>query len=249
MQDKKYGKASYADAFAGKVVFVSGGSSGINLSIAQAFARAGAKVAVISRSAEKVAAAAKTMTDEGHEAFGIAADVRDYQAVEEALRLTASRFGDIDVVVAGAAGNFVAAALDMSANGFKTVVDIDLIGTFKGDAQEFITWAFQLFAQSSGKQHLLGQSVIEVKGDRASAETYFLFFLEKGRAPLPNEVHALAGRYVDTLERRDGEWKIAHRVVVVDWSTVWHSDERFWEVEKFVAGEFYPNDQIYKSLL
>lgn len=117
-------------ALAGKVAFVAGASSGINLGIAQHYARCGAKVAVISRSPEKIAAAAKTITDEGYEAIGIAADVRDYEAVERALKETAERFGPIDIVVSGAAGNFVAPALGMSANGFKTVVDIDLIGTF-----------------------------------------------------------------------------------------------------------------------
>ncbi|MDQ0464286.1 NAD(P)-dependent dehydrogenase (short-subunit alcohol dehydrogenase family) [Caulobacter ginsengisoli] len=115
---------------AGKTVFVAGGSSGINLGIAQHFARAGAKLALISRSEDKIAAAAKTITDEGFEAIGMAADVRDYAAVEGALRQAHDRFGDIDVVISGAAGNFVAPALGMSANGFKTVVDIDLIGTF-----------------------------------------------------------------------------------------------------------------------
>lgn len=117
-------------ALAGKVVFIAGASSGINLGIAQHFARNGAKVAIISRSAEKIEAAAKTMTDEGHDAIGMAADVRDYQAVEDALRKTHERYGEIDIVISGAAGNFVAPALGMSANGFKTVVDIDLIGTF-----------------------------------------------------------------------------------------------------------------------
>ena len=114
----------------GKVAFVAGGSSGINLGIAQHFARHGAKVALISRSADKIAAAAKSITDDGGEALGLAADVRDYAAVEAALRETAERFGKIDIVLSGAAGNFVAPALGMSANGFKTVVDIDLIGTF-----------------------------------------------------------------------------------------------------------------------
>jgi NAD(P)-dependent dehydrogenase (short-subunit alcohol dehydrogenase family) len=117
-------------ALAGKVAFVAGGSSGINLGIAQHFARAGAKVALISRSAEKIAAAAKTIADEGFEAVGLAADVRDYAAVEAALAEAVQRLGKIDVVLSGAAGNFVAPALGMSANGFKTVVDIDLIGTF-----------------------------------------------------------------------------------------------------------------------
>jgi NAD(P)-dependent dehydrogenase (short-subunit alcohol dehydrogenase family) len=115
---------------AGKTAFVAGASSGINLGVAQAFARAGAKVVLISRSAEKIEAAAKTITDEGFDAAGLAADVRDYAAVEAAMAQAAERFGKFDIVLSGAAGNFVAPALGMSANGFKTVVDIDLIGTF-----------------------------------------------------------------------------------------------------------------------
>lgn len=115
---------------AGKVAFVAGASSGINLGIAQRLAEQGAKVAIISRSADKIAAAAKTITDAGHTALGIAADVRDYAAVEAALAETVKQFGKIDIVLSGAAGNFVAPALGMSANGFKTVIDIDLIGTF-----------------------------------------------------------------------------------------------------------------------
>nr|RAV92635.1 short-chain dehydrogenase [Aerococcus mictus] len=115
---------------AGKVAFVAGASSGINLGIAQHFARAGAKVAIISRSEEKIAAAAKTMTDEGLPAMGIAADVRNFDSVDAALKATHDKYGKIDIVISGAAGNFVAPALGMSSNGFKTVVDIDLVGTF-----------------------------------------------------------------------------------------------------------------------
>ncbi|KAB7742064.1 SDR family oxidoreductase [Parvibaculum sedimenti] len=115
---------------AGKVAFVAGASSGINLGIAQHFARAGAKVAIISRSHDKITAAAKTITDEGFEAIGMVADVRDFDSVDKALKATHDRFGKIDIVISGAAGNFVAPALGMSSNGFKTVVDIDLIGTF-----------------------------------------------------------------------------------------------------------------------
>ena len=114
---------------AGKVAFVAGGSSGINLGIAKRFAAAGAKVAIISRSAEKIEAAAKEVAAFGP-CIGMAADVRDYAAVEAALKRTHDELGPIDIVLSGAAGNFVAPALGMSANGFKTVVDIDLIGTF-----------------------------------------------------------------------------------------------------------------------
>jgi NAD(P)-dependent dehydrogenase (short-subunit alcohol dehydrogenase family) len=60
----------------------------------------------------------------------MAADVREYAAVEAALAATVARWGLIDIVLSGAAGNFIAPASGLSANGFKTVVDIDLIGTF-----------------------------------------------------------------------------------------------------------------------
>jgi NAD(P)-dependent dehydrogenase (short-subunit alcohol dehydrogenase family) len=115
---------------AGKVAFVAGGSSGINLGVAQRLAEVGCRVALISRSEEKITAAAKRITDLGFQAIGLQADVRDFAAVDRALATTVERFGKIDVVLSGAAGNFVASALGMSANGFKTVIDIDLIGTF-----------------------------------------------------------------------------------------------------------------------
>jgi NAD(P)-dependent dehydrogenase (short-subunit alcohol dehydrogenase family) len=113
--------------FAGRHVFVAGGTSGINFGIAAAFAKAGARVGVLSRAPEKVTAAVARL---GPGAWGQAADVRSYDAVAAALAGAAAHGGPIDVLVSGAAGNFVAPALGMSANGFKAVIDIDLLGTF-----------------------------------------------------------------------------------------------------------------------
>lgn len=117
-------------AFEGRHLFVAGGSSGINFGVAQAFARAGARVTLISRSADKVAAAAAQLESLGGQALGLAADVRQPEAVSGALAQAQDRFGPIDVLLSGAAGNFLARALDMSPNAFKTVVDIDLLGSF-----------------------------------------------------------------------------------------------------------------------
>ena len=115
---------------AGKTAFIAGGSSGINLGIAHGLAAAGAKVAIISRKPEKVEAAVAELQAAGYDAMGAAADVRDYAAVEAALKAVHDAWGEIDIVISGAAGNFLAPAIGMSANAFRTVVDIDLIGTF-----------------------------------------------------------------------------------------------------------------------
>jgi NAD(P)-dependent dehydrogenase (short-subunit alcohol dehydrogenase family) len=116
--------------FTGKAVFVAGGSSGINLGIADAFAAAGAAVAIASRSQERIDGATAQLARHGGRVLGRSADVRDYATIAGALAAAHEAFGEIDVLVSGAAGNFPAAALGMSANAFKTVVDIDLLGTF-----------------------------------------------------------------------------------------------------------------------
>ncbi|WP_317513931.1 SDR family oxidoreductase [Sphingomonas sp. C3-2] len=115
--------------FSGKNVFVFGGTSGINLGIAHAFARCGAQLAVASRKPEKVEAARSALSHT-HEALGYVLDVRDFDAVKAAVDDHVTKRGKIDVLISGAAGNFPAAAAALSPNGFKSVVDIDCIGTF-----------------------------------------------------------------------------------------------------------------------
>ena len=126
--------------FSDRAVFVAGGSSGINLGIADAFARRGAKVSILGRSQQRLDGALEQLRRHGGEAAGYSADVRDAAAVADALKQAHARFGAIDVLVSGAAGNFLAPALGMSANGFKTVVDIDLLGSFNvlRGAHEFL---------------------------------------------------------------------------------------------------------------
>jgi NAD(P)-dependent dehydrogenase (short-subunit alcohol dehydrogenase family) len=116
--------------FTDKTVFVVGGTSGINLGVAEAFAANGARVAVASRSQSKVDAAITRLSSHGGAVIGFAADVRDIEAVKGSLAGVHQQFGTIDVLISGAAGNFPALALGMSPNGFKSVVDIDLLGTF-----------------------------------------------------------------------------------------------------------------------
>ena len=118
-----------------KTAIVFGGTSGINLGVAQRFAECGARVFVVSRNQEKVDAAVKILAEisskhDGVMPGGYVADVRDEEAVSNAAMRAAQAGNGLDIVVSGAAGNFLCDAKDLSSKGFRTVVDIDLIGTF-----------------------------------------------------------------------------------------------------------------------
>ncbi len=119
------------DALAGRVALVTGGGTGICRGIAAAYARLGADVCIVSRKQDVLDATAKALTDEtGRDVLGVAADVRDPDAIAGAIKATVERFGKLDTLVNGAAGNFLAPAAALSPNGFRTVIDIDLNGSF-----------------------------------------------------------------------------------------------------------------------
>ena len=128
-------KASFD--FAGAHVVVFGGTSGINLGIADAFARHGAHVCVASRKQENVDAAVKKLARHGGKVAGFVADVRDFESVGRAFAAAHEKFGKIHILISGAAGNFLAEVNGLSSNGFKVVVDIDLNGTFHVMRQAF----------------------------------------------------------------------------------------------------------------
>ena len=113
-----------------KVAFVTGGGTGITGGVARALAEAGAKVAITSRKIENLQPMKDLIEQGGGECFAVASDVRDFEAVQNAIKQTVEHFGKIDILVNGAAGNFLCKAEELSPNGFGTVVDIDTKGTF-----------------------------------------------------------------------------------------------------------------------
>lgn len=118
------------DLLTGETALVTGAGSGINQGIARMLAAHGARVVMIGRRQEKLDATRQLIEQAGGEALGFSCDVRDAEAMQQAVEQGARHFADYEIVVAGAAGNFLAPAESISSNGFAAVVDIDLKGTF-----------------------------------------------------------------------------------------------------------------------
>jgi hypothetical protein len=199
------------------------------------------------------------------------ADARDVEAAASAVSLTPDEYARImehleraairEVVVRYARGMD---RLDEGlARGAYWPDGYDNHGTFRGNAQEFVTWARDIVTSgnphfhrpaddpdaasvTSGMQHLLGQSFIEVAGDRATCETYLFFCASSSRETPTDELAILGGRYADVLEKRDGVWKITHRDVLIDWSANLHDVDRFPQVQEFTAGGYAPQDLSYR---
>lgn len=115
---------------AGKHVFIAGGTRGFMLDMAKDFAKLGCSVTVGSRNEQNCSDAQKELNAINPKTQAISFDVRNYDDVTAALKNSFDFYGAFDVVIAAQAGNFQAPANQISANGFKTIIEIDLIGTF-----------------------------------------------------------------------------------------------------------------------
>jgi NAD(P)-dependent dehydrogenase (short-subunit alcohol dehydrogenase family) len=161
----------------GKVAFIAGGTSGINLGIAKRYAELGARVAVLGRNREKASGAAAEI---GQGAIALTADVRDYGAIRGAMEEVRNKLGPMDIVVSGAAGNFLAPVLGMSANAFKAVVDIDLLGTFN------------VFRGCHDLLNLPGASLIAITAGQADSPMQFQAHACAAKAGINQLVRVLA---------------------------------------------------------
>nr|WP_078896887.1 SDR family oxidoreductase [Streptomyces sp. NRRL S-495] len=119
-----------AKLYAGKSVVITGGASGIGYAMAREFGLHGAGVVLASRSGDRLDAAARRLRALGVRCETAVCDVRNEDEVARAVELTLDHFGAVDVLVNNAAANFWSPAETMSARSFRTVVDIDLLGTF-----------------------------------------------------------------------------------------------------------------------
>ncbi len=126
------------DLLKDQVVLVTGGGTGICFDIAKAMGLHGAKLMLMGRRKDVLDQACASLKSLGIQAHSFAGDVRDYKSAEAAVQATLETYGRLNILVNGAAGNFLCPTDALSSNGFKTVIDIDINGTFNMCRASFV---------------------------------------------------------------------------------------------------------------
>ena len=147
------------DLLAGRSALVTGGATGIGKEICRVLGQHGARVTMVSRKEENLVAAVAELQAEGIDCRYDVADVRDAEAVGRVVDAAIEAFGPLDLVVNNAAGNFPVPISMLSPNGFKAVVDIDLLGTYNVTKA-----AFEASLREHGGQIVNISAPFEMKG-------------------------------------------------------------------------------------
>jgi len=113
-----------------QTIIVTGGSSGMGFYMAKRFAEEGANVVITGRNLERLEAAQKAISHDGNRVGIFQMDVRETEHVKAMVAFADEKFGRIDGLVNNAAGNFIVQTEKLSPNGWKSVIDIVLNGTF-----------------------------------------------------------------------------------------------------------------------
>ena len=93
-------------------------------------------------------------------------------------------------------------------------------GVFKGDFDAYYAWVSPGAEAITNTQHVLGQSYIELAGDKARVETHVVSYHRVNMGSEERDT-CIGGRYLDVMEKRDGEWRIAERTMLYDWYQDW----------------------------
>lgn len=169
-----------ADLFRGRTVFITGGAGDINLAIGEAFAAHNANVGLCGRTGEKLDKARVRLESLGARVSTAVADVRNYDDLEAGIKRCGEECGPVCILVCAAAGNFLAPAEALSPNGFKSVVDIDLLGSFNACRA-----AFDQLRQTRG-------SIIFISAGQAFAPYFAQSHVGAAKAGVDNLMQNLA---------------------------------------------------------
>ncbi len=120
-------------------------------------------------------------------------------------------------------------------------------GSFAGTVDEYLDWVWGLLAKYDATAHYVAQQLVDIDADdptRARVETYGVA-VHRGAGDEPHLNLTTGFRFVDRFERRDGEWRIAHRVAVTDWSRRTSPDDWWPAPESHRRGERGPGDAVH----
>ena len=178
----------------GKVALVTGGGSGIGFEIVKQLLRHGCSGIVICGRREKFLQEAvnllkcETKIERNFKIEYHVCDVRNYTACEQVAEFVRSRFGRLDILINGAAGNFLAAASNLSAKGFATVIQIDLLGTFN------MTRAmYSLLAETASRKYdMTGVSILNISATLQYGATWWQAHASSAKAAIDSLTRSLA---------------------------------------------------------
>ncbi|MBX0293783.1 SDR family NAD(P)-dependent oxidoreductase [Haloarcula nitratireducens] len=158
---------------------VTGASRGIGRAVAETFAADGADVAVCSRDESEITAAADEISDEfPGDAIGVECDVRERESVGAFVEAAVEAFGGLDVLVNNAGASFVSSFEDISANGWQSVVDVNLTGTVN--------------CSQAASDHLDGGSVVNVASVAGTDGAPYMSHYAASKAAVVNLTRTLA---------------------------------------------------------
>lgn len=158
---KEYKYVFQQDLLKGKVAFITGGGSGIGFRITEILMRHGCDTAIASRKLERVQKAAEKLERAtGRNCLALQTDVRKPANLEHTVDSILQRYGRIDILVNSAAGNFLCDAENLTYNAFKTVMEIDTIGTFNASKA-----VYQKYFKKHGGNIINISATLAYKGD------------------------------------------------------------------------------------
>jgi hypothetical protein len=125
-------------------------------------------------------------------------------------------------------------------------------GGFEGKSGDFCTLAMKIISAATVSKHLLTNVLIEFDGPELafSESHYYAYHRQTNRKTGATEDEFSGGRYLDRFERRDGVWKIAERVGLIDWERYEAPAERhIGRLQPAARGQRWPEDELYRRFL
>ncbi|XP_041028845.1 peroxisomal 2,4-dienoyl-CoA reductase [(3E)-enoyl-CoA-producing]-like [Juglans microcarpa x Juglans regia] len=177
-----------ADVLKGKVALLTGGGSGIGYEISYQLGIHGASIAIMGRRRHVLENAVASLQSHGIPAIGLEGDVRQREDAIRVLESTIKHFGKLDILVNAAAGNFLVPAEDLSPNGFRTVIDIDSVGTFTM-CHEALKY---LKKGGPGKDHFVGGTIINISATLHYTATWYQIHVSAAKAAVDSITRSLA---------------------------------------------------------